>query len=324
MQESDGWGRLVSELEDLFEQNDIRKASDKLKYLQKSLIAQVGLPGQAERESQIEGFKNRLEALASTAVVQCFTSGEIEPSKMHVEIFQSMDRLPQLIQYYLTVQKRILQQQWSNSVELSQNSNATSFLREFYDYLFEYFQKQYKWCANVFGTNQLRTPLLVLIELLPNLQPTRENIIIGCLKRNDDKLTTLQDLSTANIHFGRLFVETLDNANDQIDIELVKRFSAAIFEYFNTFIGQAASFEQQWLASKLSELDLNYTNASETVRALGNANSKVFDWIDETLKRCQVISLNCGLPAIVQVLNVSVVLTFLNFLPIFPMVNIII
>lgn len=77
LQESDGWGRLTSELEDLFEKNDIVGACDKLKSLQKSLAAQMGLSGQHEREAQVDGFKNRLEALASPAVVQCFVSGDI-------------------------------------------------------------------------------------------------------------------------------------------------------------------------------------------------------------------------------------------------------
>lgn len=306
MQESDGWGKLVTELEDLFEQNDVMKACEKLKALQKSLIAQIGLPGQSERECQIEGFKNRLEALASTSVVQCFTNGDIEQAKYYVEIFTNMDRLPQLIQYYLTVQKRILQQQWSEMVELSQNSSSTSFLREFYDNLFQYYQKQQKWCRAAFGPNQSFTPILVFTELFPNLQPSRENTVISCLKRNDDKLTTLQDISMANIHFGRLFIETFENGSDEIDLDFVKQFSSAIFDYFNTFIGQTASFEQQWLSSHLSELDLVHSTATESVRAIGNATSKIFSWIDETLKRCLVITQNCGLPAIVIVLNVSV------------------
>lgn len=68
---------MTSELEDLFEKNDIVGACDKLKSLQKSLVAQMGLSGQQEREAQVDGFKNRLEALASPAVVQCFVSGDI-------------------------------------------------------------------------------------------------------------------------------------------------------------------------------------------------------------------------------------------------------
>lgn len=82
LQESDGWGRLITELEDLFEQNDIQNACEKLKSLQKSLVAQAGLPGQSERESQLEGFKNRLEALASPAVVQCFTNSDSSKEKL--------------------------------------------------------------------------------------------------------------------------------------------------------------------------------------------------------------------------------------------------
>lgn len=283
----------------------MKKACDKLKALQKSLVAQVGLAGQTERESQLEGFKNRLEALASTPVVQSFSSGDVEQSKYYVDIFTSMDRLPQLIQYYSTVQKRILVQQWSETVELSQNSNSTAFLREYYDHLYEYFQKQYRWCAIVFGVNELETCILMITELLMNLQPSRENTIISCLKRNDDKLTPIQDFSTANIYFGRLFIDILEKGSDTITMKLIKQFASSIFDYFNTFIGQTASFEQQWLASRLSELTLVHPTASESVRAIGNANGKLFGWIDETLKRCQIITQNCGLPSIVIVLNVS-------------------
>lgn len=75
------------ELEDLFEGGDIKKACEKLQALQNSFVAQVGLPGQSEREAQIEGFKNHLEALASTSVVQSLTNGDIEQSKYYVEVW---------------------------------------------------------------------------------------------------------------------------------------------------------------------------------------------------------------------------------------------
>lgn len=290
------------ELEDLFEQNDVKNACEKLKALQKSLTAQIGLPGQSEREAQIEGFKNHLEALASTAVVQCFTNGDLEQSKYFVKIFSNMDRSPQLVQHYLSVQKGILQQHWIETVELSQNSNSTIFFREFYDYLYEYFQKQQKWCLAVFG--EIHAPILVLIETLPNLNPSRENTVISCLKRNDDKLTTLYDISTANIYFGRLFIEYF-MSHESVNLDLVTQFCSAVLDYFITFIGQTASFEQQWLSSRLSEMTLIHPTANESVRAIGNAVGKIFGWIDETLKRCQVITQNCGLPATIIVINVS-------------------
>lgn len=309
LQESDGWGKLISELEILFEQNDVEKSCEKLKALQKSLMAQIGLPGQNERESQIEGFKNRLEALASTAVVQCFTSGDIQQSIYFVEIFANMDRSSQLVQYYLTVQKRILQQQWTETVELSQNSSSTAFFREFYDNLFQYYQKQLKWCTSVFGPTLSHAPILVLIETLPHLQPSRENTVISCLKRNDDKLTTLHNISMANIYFGHLFIESFE-INVNYNLDLVKQFASVIFDYFNTFFGQIACFEQQLLSSRLSETKLIQSTAAESVRAIGNSIDKIVGWIEETFSRCFTITQNCGLPAIVTVLNVRLLPNF--------------
>lgn len=215
-----------------------------------------------------------------------------------------MDRLPQLVQHYSTVQKNIIQQQWTETVELSQNSNSTIFLREFYDHLYQYIQKQQKWCIAVFGT--AHTPILVQIETLPNLKPSRESTIASCLKRNDDKLTILHDVSTSNIHFAHQFIEFFSSSsNESNNLELVKQFSSAVFDYFQTFIGQSASCEQQWLSSRLSETVLVHSTAAESVRAIGNSIDKIFGWIDDTLKRCQSITQNCGLPATVTVLNVS-------------------
>jgi len=77
---------------------------DKLIALQKSLHAQEQLPGHAERQTQVEDFKNRLEALASPSVVQCFAEGNTEQAKHYVQIFTSIQRLPQLQQYYRAVQ----------------------------------------------------------------------------------------------------------------------------------------------------------------------------------------------------------------------------
>lgn len=77
LQESDGWGHLTIELEDVLEHKNIEKACEKLQSLQKSLSAQIGLPGQSERQAQVEGFKNRIEALISPDVLESFTVGNI-------------------------------------------------------------------------------------------------------------------------------------------------------------------------------------------------------------------------------------------------------
>lgn len=304
LQESDGWGRLIAELEDLFEQNDIARSCDKLNSLQRSLVAQIGLPGQTEREMQIEGYKNRLEALASPAVVQCFTNLDTEQSRKFVNIFNSMNRLAQLVQFYVTVQKQIMQQHWSEKIDLCQNLNSTQFLQEFYDFLYEFHQKQQKWCSLVFGPNEIDAPITVLIEFLLNMQPSRESTVVNVLKRSEDKMVILQDFSNANVNFGRKFIPIFEG-NSALNVDVLNQLADAIYGYFGTFIGQAASFEQNWLATKLSELTTLYPTASESVRSLSSANSKIFQWANETLTRCAIISHNCGLPAITIVLGVS-------------------
>lgn len=304
LQESDGWGKMISELEDLFEHGEVTKSCEKLKLLQKSFAAQAGLPGQSERELQIDGFKNRLEALTSTAVVQCFTNGDVENSRYYVQIFRDIERLPQLIQYYTTVQKQMWQQHWSELIELSQNSNSIQFLSEYYNYLFESFQKQQKWSSSVFGQSESNRPISIVAELLPNLQPPRETVVFNLLKRSENKLAILEDVSLANVHFGKLFISAYADKNN-IDLNAFEKLSNSIFNYFNTFIAQTANVEQDWLNKHATELETLCSTASESVRALGSANSKIFQWVEETLKRVAVITQNCGLPGIVVVLTVS-------------------
>lgn len=216
-----------------------------------------------------------------------------------------MDRLPQLTQYYRTVQKNILQQHWSETVEMAVNSGSVKFLREFNEYLLAHWHKQLKWCVTVFGQNTGKTePTRVLIELLPLLQPSRENAISNCLKRNNDKLGILQEISSANLHFGVTLKNLLLDGNIN-QSALLRQLNVSIHDWFVVFIAQYAAIEQNYIATLLADLQLVHTTTGESVRSLGNANAKIFEWCEEALLRCEVITENCGLPALVIVLNVS-------------------
>lgn len=211
LQESDGWGRLIHDLEDLLERKDLTKACDKLTVLQKSLAAQTGLPGQSDRETQVEGFKNRVEALASPAVVSAFSSCEIEDANKFVHLFSNMNRTDQLMQYYRQVQKTIIERNWIELVELSENSGSNRIIREFYDILIENYQKQIKWCTQVFGSTGNIEPVLVQCDLFSALNPSRETIVMNALKATDDKLSTLKEISNSNIYFGNSMKKHLAN-----------------------------------------------------------------------------------------------------------------
>lgn len=231
----------------------------------------------------------------------------LEKSKKNVETFQIMERLPQLTQYYRTVQKSVLQQQWTEIVELAIQSSSPRFVREFYDFLLENWQRQHKWCSTVFGSVGVTEPTLVLIELLPALEPARDQAVNNYVKRNnDEKLAILQEVSSANIAFGKAMMRALrDIGGTEALRRLARPLATSIFDWFVTFVAQYAAMEQNHLATQLAELQLVHGKATESVRALGNSNAKVFEWGEEAIGRCEMITQNCGLPALVIVFNVS-------------------
>lgn len=305
LQESDGWGRLTAELEDLLEQSDMSGACDKIYILQKSLIAQEGLPGQTDRETEVEEAKNKLEALASPHVVKAFTSGDVDQAKRFVAMFEKVDRVAQLKQYYRTVQRTTLLRQWSESVELSETTNSSRFLREFYESLLEMWTKQTKWCAQVFRTEVGDgEPTQILIETLNRMEPTREAAIAHALKRAGDKLECLQEMSAANLFLGEM-VQKLIPVQERPKEEVVA-LSRAIYDYFNSFIVQYPTWEQNWLSNHLVQLNLNETTASDSIRVLGNSNSKVLQYIREALKRCEGITKNCAIGPLMTIIQVRV------------------
>lgn len=217
-----------------------------------------------------------------------------------------MDRLPHLTHYYRTVSKGLLQQQWSEVIDLATNSGSPRFLREFNDILMEYWKKQYKWCTNVFGSAiGAAEPTVVIVELFSILEPTRQQAINNCLKLNDDKLAVLAEISSATLYFGTIMQKQLDSVNVKPAAKQICDFTSAIYDFFATFIATYGQIEQNQMVNDLNSLELDHTTATESVRALGNATSKLFEWCDKALGRCDEITQNCGIVSLINVLNVS-------------------
>lgn len=224
-----------------------------------------------------------------------------------------MERLSQLTHYYRTVQKGILQQHWSESCELAINSASINFLHEFYDYLIENCQKQIKWCTNVFSNNNDNSmssgncePISVLTELLLTLQPSRETIITNFLKRSNDKIFILQEISNANIYVGNVIQKQMNGSGLKPSTEQLRQLSIAIYDYFNIFIQQYGPIEKNILQTQLDELNIIQLAAADTIRTIGNSNTKIFQWINGTIQRCTNITQNCALPAVITAIKVKI------------------
>ncbi|EDW84346.1 uncharacterized protein Dwil_GK14089 [Drosophila willistoni] len=299
LQESDGWGNLLAELEDGFERNDLKGICEKLTALQKSLQAQEQLAGHAERLTQVEDFKNRLEALASPNVVQCFAESNLEQAQHYADIFDSIQRLPQLQQYYRAVQKNVLQQQWKQTLEQQQQQH---FLSLYYDQLLEHCQRQVKWCSQLFSGDQTQ-PFLVLAELLPALQPARDVHILQLLKTSNERLELLSAFAQANHSFVLHLNSSLEQSHIILPEHLKRQLGEAIFEYFHKFVQQYPRLEETQLSTQVDRLLSNQATPSDAVRHLVDSTRKLYEWLYEACTRCSVITSDLALCKLITLLN---------------------
>lgn len=66
----------------------------------------------------------------------------IDEAVKYVKIFNKIERLPQLLKYYIKCQKGSLCQYWKSIIDSDQDLNLVEQLRSFYDMLLINWQKQ--------------------------------------------------------------------------------------------------------------------------------------------------------------------------------------
>lgn len=64
----------MNDLEEVFDSKNVENIATKLLGMQNSLKLLVNVSDYEDRKLQLEGLKNRLEAIASPTIVQAFTS----------------------------------------------------------------------------------------------------------------------------------------------------------------------------------------------------------------------------------------------------------
>lgn len=198
----------------------------------------------------------------------------------------------------------MLQQYWTECVDSSQNSGSANCLRLFYDHLYEKWQKESKWCLSVFGQSGYHESALVIIETLVSLQPGRDMVITNSIKQSNDKLAILSEASAANIYFGGLVKRNIASSPVVFPDQTVKSMIFVIYDFFDSFITQYTSAEQIYLLGQLEEFQLIHSTCADSVRALGNTNSKIFLLCTSALKRCEETTQSCGLVSLVTSFNV--------------------
>ncbi|CRL05018.1 CLUMA_CG018137, isoform A [Clunio marinus] len=306
LEQNDSFSKLTHELDDLLEneKKDISLACEKLFALQYSYQAQLGLAGQAERELVLEEFKNRLEASITSDVVKALAEYNVEESRKYVDMFEKIDRLPQMKNYYGTLQReQYYGAKWIEVTGSLENSDNQRFLADFYEFIIASWGKQLKWYRDVFKSDGVVETIQLITELLNSLHPTRENIISGYLKRISEKMDFLMDISTSNEKFATAIVEKIEENDWKLPLEKLTNLSNAVFNFFNIFIVQYSSIEQSLLNSQLEDTKILQTNSSDTIRSLDNSLVKIFEWVQQSIDRQTKITQNCAIVSLIYILN---------------------
>ncbi|KAJ8961428.1 hypothetical protein NQ318_014675 [Aromia moschata] len=296
LHESDNWMILVNDLEEVFDSKNIENISNKILGMQNSLKLLINVADYEDRKLQLDGLKNRLEAIASPSIVQSFNSNNTEQSQMFVKIFASIGRLPQLLKYYHKCQKDILLKKWRNQLEIEQDETAIQWIHNYYNVLLSNWHTQYRWFNQVFTSESAHNVLIdVYVDVLTSLDPSLNECIDAALKQVSEKLPFLYDVKQTTKQFGDNLVQVIEQtAQGKVDTDRIIALLKAAYSHMVLYINRYAAYEQATLMKQLTTLNCMKDELPDTIQALGLSIPSVIDIAREAKKRCHQITENCG------------------------------
>ncbi|KAF2904970.1 hypothetical protein ILUMI_01213 [Ignelater luminosus] len=295
LHESDNWTVLANDLEEVFDSKNIDSIATKLLGMQQSLKLLVNIADYEDRKLQLEGLKNRLEAIASPSVVQAFTSNNTEESIMYVRIFSSIGRLPQLIKYYHKCQKDVLLKKWRNQLEIEQDESVVQWIHNYYDILLSNWHTQCKWFNQVFPNQPTTDSLInIYVDVLSSVDPSLPECTDAALKQVSDKLGLLYEIKQITKQFAMNLINIIETSSGKINKEKYLALLQAIYSPLVIYVTKYAAYEQANLMQRLSNIKCLKEELPDTIQALGLSIPSVIDAAREAKKRCKEITENCG------------------------------
>lgn len=88
LKEADNWTTLMADIEELFESNDLMAISQRLSSLRQSLDLLSHVNDYGERMLLLDGFRNRLEALASPELVSALSANDPTRATKMVQVIK--------------------------------------------------------------------------------------------------------------------------------------------------------------------------------------------------------------------------------------------
>ncbi|GJQ81597.1 Cog7 [Trypoxylus dichotomus] len=296
LHESDNWTVLVNELEEMFDSKNIENISTKLINMQQSLKLLVNIHDYEDRKLQLEGLKNRLEAIVSPLIVQAFTTSNIELAIFYAKIFSSIDRLSQLSKYYHKCQKDTLVKKWRNQLEIEQDEPITQIMHNYFDTLLANWHTQCKWLSQVFPNNPANESLIdIYTDAIASFDPSLSECVDAAFKQHADKTGYIFEVKTVIKQFSNNLLNAINSsAFGQLQKEKYLPFLQIIYSPLVSYISNYVIYEQVNLSQKLATIKCIKEELPDTIQALGLTIPSVMNLAQEAKKRCEEITENCG------------------------------
>ncbi|XP_059485795.1 conserved oligomeric Golgi complex subunit 7 [Neocloeon triangulifer] len=302
LHEADNWTILVTQFEESFEKSNLDAMAAKLVSMQQSLRILANAPDVEAKQLQLEGLKNRLEAKASPALVQAFTAGSFDEAKRLVNVFESIERLPQLLKYHHKCQEKNLYQKLKDLAEMEQDELADECLRRIYDAILVAWNDQAKWCSNIFpDTPSLNILLPLFADLLVALEPSISSCV-GSALSHEDCLGSLLDLRLVTKNFGNKLNESVHNLiqDRSPDPDMILALAQATNAPWVIAVQRYGELEKPRLLSTLSQPEA----LADRVQIFNQ--TKVLDLLSPAVTRCMKLTEGCGAAGLLEAIEVFV------------------
>lgn len=297
LHEADNWTVLATDIEDVFESHKIDAIADKVISMQQSLPALEHSGNFEQRKLQLEGFKNRLEAMASPHLVNAFTNKNVDESIKYVKMFTGMERLPQLIKYYVKCEKNSVCQKWKTLIDVEQDRAIQDLMSQFYSDLLAEYQTQVKWCVSVFGQSDM--VLGVIADALNSLEEDIMANIDTAVRQEGEQMSLLLSLRSLSDNFLSELKTLLTHSGEPVP-ESWKDVLRSVYIVYRNWVSGYRRLEERALA--VSTLD---GGLSENVRALARERQSLVTGVSQALSRCEAFTSGLGMPALISAVQFS-------------------
>ena len=191
LKEADKWTSLVTNVEDALDDGaDLAATAEKIAALTQSLKILTRVNDYDERSALLEGYKNRLEALASPQLVAAFNSNDAVKAKAFVDVFVLIERPGVLRKYYRRCLETRLLKKWATLVEERQDESVLEWTKLYFKHLTTEFKNQTLWYPSVFTSSEANSEAkidltAVATQVFANLNPGLEFCLDASLKHTD-------------------------------------------------------------------------------------------------------------------------------------------